>query len=68
MDKLDEERGVIEGEWRKKVVTDSLFHSSLRRIVGRNTDYAKHVRNVLKKYVNSKIGELPWQHRAAYVI
>ncbi|XP_067630280.1 putative nuclease HARBI1 isoform X1 [Eurosta solidaginis] len=34
---------------------------------GRSSDYGKYVRNVLKEYVNSAQGAVPWQNVAAFV-
>lgn len=67
LDRLNEDGEIVEGEWRKRIATDSLFHTSLQAGSGRISDYAKYVRETLKDYVNSKIGELPWQRRAAFV-
>ncbi|XP_036318934.1 putative nuclease HARBI1 [Rhagoletis pomonella] len=34
---------------------------------GRSSDYGKYVRNLLKEYVNSEEGAVPWQNDAAFV-
>lgn len=67
MDKFDDENVITEGEWRKRISSDSLYHTTFSASAGRPSDYGKYIRNVLKQYVNSNIGELPWQRRAAFV-
>lgn len=68
-DRFDDQGNVVEGEWRTTIsgMENSMFHSSIPTHFGRRTDYGKFVRNKLKQYVNSVIGALPWQRRAAFV-
>ncbi|XP_053692619.1 putative nuclease HARBI1 [Sabethes cyaneus] len=69
IDRIDNHGNLIEGEWRNRIVDSqsSLYHTSFSVNAGRSTDYAKYVRNILKVYVNSEIGSVPWQRRAAFI-
>lgn len=68
-DRLDAEGRLIEGNWRRRMAcsTDSLYHSHLETRTGRNSDYGKYIRNIIKNYVTSTVGLLPWQGRAAFI-
>lgn len=68
LDFVNDEGVQVEGEWRKRISSDSLFNTTLPRTGGRVSDYAKYVRNKLMEYCISNIGALSWQRRSAYVV
>ncbi|XP_036340805.1 protein ALP1-like [Rhagoletis pomonella] len=63
----DTNRIWVHGEWEPLILGDSFIQSNLPAFRGRATDYGKFIRNILKEYVNSESGSVPWQNSAAFV-
>lgn len=57
-DYLDANGNIVDGEWRK----NQFAWQSLNQNCARETDQAKMIRNILKDYVNSPVGAVPWQN------
>lgn len=65
-DTWTEEGGLVEGNWRSKVTSSSLFYNNVNVNTGRPTETAKYVRDKIKEYVMSDQGALHWQNEKLF--
>lgn len=59
--------GKLIREWRKRVQENSLNSTTARFTRGRPTNSSKKIWDLLKKYVNSPVGAVPWQCQSSYI-
>lgn len=62
-DHYDERGNLIEGEWRTNRNNDLV---PLQRTTGRIADRPKEIREILKTFVNSEAGSVPWQNESIH--
>lgn len=61
-DQITEDGRIVEGSWRNSLGPESMFHSDHRNVTtGRQPQNAKEIRNLLKLYVNTELGAVPWE-------
>lgn len=66
VDRYDENGNLIEGDWRKNV--QNMTHlQNVPQYQMRPAETAKMNRDILKKFVNSAEGSLPWQRQAVFL-
>lgn len=66
VDRFDENGHLIEGDWRKNV--QSMTHlQNIRQHHMRAAELPKRNREILKQFVNSAEGSLPWQRQAVFL-
>lgn len=70
VDRYDNNGKLIEGEWRKSPslhANNSLFSNKISSYQGRPNEMGKSIRDILKNYVNSVRGSVPWQRKAVFL-